>query len=213
MIQLYDFELSGNAYKVRLFLSILGLEYEKINVKVLEGEQKTPKYLSNINPLGVVPVLRDNETLIRDSQAILVYLARREGREDWLPTEASAMAKVMQWIAVALSNLGNSSDALRRHYFGLESLQNVKLAEQRTNYILKLMDEHLSRYEWLELGRPTIADLACFPSVALIRDVKLSLEPYPHLIAWVNRIKQLSGYITMPGIWEDEAEKVVAMQR
>lgn len=199
MIQLYDFEYSGNAYKVRLLLSVLGLEYEKINVNLLAGEQKTPEYLNTINLLGLVPVLRNGDTLIRDSQAILVYLAQLERREDWLPIEASGMAKVLQW--TALTELRIGPEALRRHYLGFEPHLNVELAQQRADYILKLMNEYLSDREWLELERPTIADVACFPSIALIEDAKLSLEPYPHLIAWVNRIKQLPGYIGMPGIW------------
>ena len=199
MIHLYDFEYSGNAYKVRLLLSILGLEYEKIKVNLLEAEQKTPEYLKTVNILGLVPVLQNGDTVIRDSQAILVYLARLQGREDWLPVEATEMAKVLQW--TALTELRIGPEALRRHYFGFEPHLNVEVAQQKANYILDLLNQYLSDREWLELERPTIADLACFPSIALVKDAKLSLEPYPHLIAWVNRIKQLPGYITMPGIW------------
>ena len=56
------------------------------------------------------------------------------------------------------------------------------------------MDEHLQKQDWLEGNRPTIADIAC-PYIALATDGKIALEDYPHVIAWISRIKQLPGYI------------------
>ena len=65
--------------------------------------------------------------------------------------------------------------------------------------ILQVMDEHLQKQDWLEGNRPTIADIAC-PYIALAADGKIALEDYPHVIAWISRIKQLPGYISMPGL-------------
>ena len=104
MIQLYDIELSGNCYKVRLMLSLLGLEYERVPIALNKGEHKTEEFLK-LNPLGQVPVLRDGDVVIRDAQAILVYLARRYGSEDWLPGEAEPMSKVVQWLSVAANEI------------------------------------------------------------------------------------------------------------
>ena len=83
-IKLYDFELSGNCYKVRLLMSLLGLEHELVPVNLLAGEHKSPKFLQ-LNLLGEVPVLTDGDLVLADSQAILVYLAKKYGNEAWLP--------------------------------------------------------------------------------------------------------------------------------
>ncbi|NMG08676.1 glutathione S-transferase [Brasilonema sp. UFV-L1] len=111
----YDVELSGNCHKVRLMLSVLGLEYELVPVVLKGGEQKTEEFLK-LNPLGQVPVLRDGDVVIRDAQAILVYLARRYGGEDWLPTEAESMSQVVQWLSTAANEIQHGVAALRKHF-------------------------------------------------------------------------------------------------
>ncbi len=98
-MKLYDFELSGNAYRIRLMLALLGLKYESVPLKLMQGEQRQPEFLK-LNPRGQVPTLDDDGTVVWDSLAILVYLARKYGGEKWLPLDAEGMAEVMQWLAV-----------------------------------------------------------------------------------------------------------------
>ncbi|MBW4634189.1 MAG: glutathione S-transferase [Iphinoe sp. HA4291-MV1] len=198
MMKLYNAELSGNCHKVRLMLSLLGLKYELVPVVLKDGEQKTEEFLK-LNPLGQVPVLRDGDVVIRDSQAILVYLAQRYGGEDWLPTEAEPMGKVMQWLFTAANEIQHSVAAVRLHFL-FNAKIDVEVALQKAHQILQILDKHLSERSWLECERPTIADVACFPYVALASDGKISLEPYPHVVSWIERIKQLPGYIGMPGL-------------
>lgn len=198
MLKLYDFTLSGNCYKVRLFLSLLGLDYEPIAVDLRAGEHKKAPFLQ-LNPLGQVPVLIDDDVVIRDSQAVLVYLARRYSREDWLPTDAASMGKVMEWLSTAAKEIANYLATARLHYlFGANV--DIELLEKQAHALLKVIDAHLSERHWLALDHPTIADLACFPYIALAGDAKISLEAYPHIGAWMTRLKQLPGFIVMPGI-------------
>lgn len=198
MIKLHNFELSGNCYKVRLMLSLLGLKYELVPVDLLSGEHRTPHYLK-LNPLGQVPVLRDGEVVIRDAQAILVYLTRHYGSEEWLPVEAEPMSKVVQWLSTAANEIQNSIAAARLHH-----LYNTRIDVERVTAkayaILRIMDDHLAERQWLELERPTIADVACFPYIALAQDGKISLDAYPHVGAWIKRMKQLPHYVGMPGL-------------
>ena len=98
MITLYGGPRSGNAYKVRLLLSLLGLEFEETVINLQTEENRTESFLA-LNPRGQIPTLVDGEVTVWDSQAILVYLARRYG-EAWLPVEPAAMAEVMQWLAL-----------------------------------------------------------------------------------------------------------------
>jgi len=198
MIQLYDFVLSGNCHKVRLLLSMLKLDYEPVPVNLAAGEHKTEQFLQ-LNPCGQVPVLVDGDVVLRDSQAILVYLARRYGSEDWLPLEPEAIAKIVQWLSFATNEIANSLAAARR-YFIFKGQLDIDLTQQKAHQVLQILDRHLTHNHWLECNRLTIADLACFPYVGLAPEGKVALDNYPHLIAWRDRIKQLPGYISMPGL-------------
>lgn len=198
MLKLYDLTLSGNCYKVRLLLSLLGLEYELVPIKFQEGEHRSEPFLQ-LNPLGQLPVLTDGDVVIRDSQAILVYLARRYGSEDWLPLEAEPMSKVVQWLSFAANEIQHSLAAARRYYLFNEQI-DIEQDQQKAYQSLQILNQHLPAQQWLECDRPTIADIACFPYVGLAPDGKVSLEAYPYVIAWVERIKQLPGYVGMPGL-------------
>lgn len=198
MIKLYNHELSGNCYKVRLMLSLLGLQFETVPVDIVKGEQKSQEFLQ-INPRAEVPVLTDGELIITDSQAILVYLARRYGTENWLPLEAESISRVVKWLSTAANEIQNGP-CTARLYFVFNLKTDLDLAQQRAHAILKIMDKHLQGRDWLELDRPTIADIACYPYIGLAPEGKVSLETYPNVMTWISRIKELKGYIAMPGL-------------
>lgn len=197
MLKLYSYELSGNCYKGRLMLSLLGLEHEIVTVNLKAGEQKSLELLK-LNRFGKVPILTDEGVVIRDSQAILVYLARRYGG-DWLPIAAEPMSKVMQWLSTAANEIQHGP-CTARLYFLFNAKIDLELAQQRGHQILQVMNGHLQEHHWLECDRPTIADIACYPYIALAPEGQVSLEAYPHVCAWIERIKQLPGYISMPGL-------------
>lgn len=197
-MKLYSHELSGNCHKVRLLLSLLKTDYELVPVDFIKGEHKSPQFLK-LNPLGQVPVLINGDVVIRDSQASLVYLARLHQREDWLPVEAEPLSQVMQWLSTAANDIQEGLSAVRRYYL-LNAQLDVELATKQAHVILKIIDQHLTGRQWLELNRPTVADVACFPYVALARDGKIALDAYPNVVAWIERMKQLPGYVGMPGL-------------
>jgi len=198
MLKLYDFTLSGNCYKVRLMMALLNLEHELVSINVKNGEQKTPEFL-NLNQWGQVPVLVDGDLVLRDSQAILVYLARHYGGESWLPNDAEAMSLVMQWLSTAVHDIQQGFAAARvYHLFGRQL--DIETATARAYGVLKVMNQHLAQRQWLELNCPTIADIACFPYIALAEDGKISLANYPYVVDWITRVKQLPGYVGMPGL-------------
>ena len=194
MIKLFDYELSGNCYKVRLMLSLLGLDYELIPVNFLEEEHKLPKILE-LNPLGQLPILIDDDVVIRDSQ---VYLVRREGGEDWLPLDARQMGKVMQWLSTAANEIYHGPAKARLHFVFKQTV-DIKQAYHTAGTVLQVLDKHLQKRNWLELDRPTIADIACYPYIELAPEGKMSLKSYPNVVTWTTRIKQLKGYISMTG--------------
>jgi glutathione S-transferase len=199
MIQLYGDEMSGNSYKTRLFLELLNLEYEWVKVDLMKGEHKSPEYLA-LNPFGQVPLLVDGDTKLADAQAILVYLARQYGGEQWLPLGALSLAQVVRWLSTTAGEVRQGPENARLyHLFGATSI-NIDRAHQKAEYILTQLDKHLSTRTWLEFERTTIADIAVFPYIALAPDGKIDLAPYPNVLAWIERIKQLPGYIPMAGL-------------
>ncbi|WP_028312335.1 glutathione S-transferase family protein [Derxia gummosa] len=197
-MKLYDLSLSGNCHKVRLFAALTGAPVEIVPVDFLGGEHKSEP-LIGMNPFGEIPVLVDGDVVLRDSQAILVYLARKHGGDAWLPTAAEPLARVMQWLSTAANNVQHGpADARLIDKFGyaLDKAHALRVSAQ----LLAILDAHLATRDWLELGRPTIADIAVFPYVALAPEGGVSLEPWPNVRAWIGRIKALPGFVGMPGI-------------
>ena len=197
MIRLYGMALSGNAYKARLLLELLGLEYEEIPVNLRTGENRTESFLA-LNPRGQIPTLVDGEVTVWDSQAVLVYLARRYG-EAWLPMEPAPMAEVMQWLAVAENELlFGLARARAVVFFGRDFDLASCQAYGRAG--LALLEQRLAGHEWLAAGRPTIADIACMPYAALSHMGEIPLDDFPSVRAWIDRIRALPGFIAMEGI-------------
>ena len=200
MLELHGHELSGNTYKVKLLLSLLGLEYQWIAVDLLKGAHKQPEFLA-LNPFGQVPVLVDGEIVLADAQGILVYLARQYGGEEWLPLEALPLARVMRWLSVTTGEVRQGPESARLYYLFNATTINIDRTLQKADFILDQLDRHLSENrDWLECDRPTIADIAVFPYIALAPDGKISLDPYPSVRAWIDRVKTLPGFVGMPGI-------------
>ena len=201
-MKLYDLEPSGNCYKVRLFCALAKIPLDLVSVDFMAGEHKTPKYLA-MNPLGQVPILQDGQGVsmltLWDSQAILVYLASKYGGEAWLPKDPAHAAKIMQWLSTAANEVQHGpADARLVDLFGYKL--DKPTAINNSDKILPIFEAHLGKNNWLEMGRVTIADIACFPYIGLAHDGGVSLEPYPNIRAWIARIKALPNFIAMSGI-------------
>jgi glutathione S-transferase len=196
--KLYNLELSGNCYKVRLLCALLGVPVEIVDLDLMGGEHKRPPHTDR-NAFAQIPVLEDEGLTLRDSQAILIYIARKWGGEAWLPTDAAELATVAQWLMVAENEIARGPGDARLHdKFGYDL--DIIAAREKAKHILAIIDAHLTRNDWLALDRPTIADVACMPYIAIGHEGGVTLEPYPAIQAWIQRIKKLPNFIPMPGI-------------
>lgn len=198
MIKLYDFELSGSCYKIRLFTNILGLKYQPVNVDFVNKEHKTEKY-TKLNPFGEIPIFEEDGLILRDAQAIMVYLAKKYDKSNqWYPDNAEAMGRISQWLSTGGGEVMNAAGArlvkILNYPLDLDKLQ------AGANRVFKIMNDHLAGREWLELGHPTIGDIACFPYTAMAGEGGISLAPYPNILKWIERMKRVPGFIPMPGI-------------
>jgi glutathione S-transferase len=202
MIKLYEFAISGNCHKVRLMLSLLNIKYQSIAVDGNAKAQKSEAFLK-MNPFGQVPVLTDGEITICDSQAILVYLARKYGNQQWLPTDATQLAEVCGWLSTAANEVATGPARLRVH-FKLGRAINIEESRQTTENLLAVIQKRLANNTWLACDHISIADIAIYPYLALAPEGRVDLEPYPAILNWMGRIQALSGYVGMAGMWQPE---------
>jgi glutathione S-transferase len=196
-MNLYDLALSGNCYKVRLFASLINTPLTIVPVDFMNGEHKTEAMLK-LNPLGEIPILENGSVILRDAQAILVYLANKYGGEAWWPSEAHLQADVMQWLSVAANEIQHGPNVARLiKKFGLES--DWVQASDRSHKILTFIDNHLGSHQWLAASRPTIADCAVYPYISTAYEGNIDIDNYLNIQAWMKRIQQLPNYISMSG--------------
>lgn len=199
-LTLHGFPLSGHAHRVELFLSLLGLPYERIDVDLAKGAHKRTEFLA-MNAFGQVPVLQDGPVTIADSNAILVYLARKYGAGhaiDWLPEAPQAMAEVQRWLSVAAGLLAFGPARARLKVLFKADL-DADDAHRRADQLLTVMDSELAGRPYLAGDAPTLADIANYSYVAHAPDGHVSLAPYPNVRAWLARIEALPGFVTMRG--------------
>ena len=195
-IKLYRFPLSGHSHRAELFLSLLGLPIEPIDVDLAGGEQKTPAYLA-MNAFGQVPVIQDGDVTVADSTAILVYLARRYGDPSWLPTDPAGAAQVQRWLSVASGQVAYGPCAARLiTVFGMDFNPQEVIA--RAHALFAVMEKELAERPFLAGDHATIADVANHTYIAHAPEGNVSLADYPNIRAWLARIEALPGFIPMP---------------
>jgi len=208
VIKLYDYVLSANCYKIRFLLSILDIEYETVLVDFYPGrEHKGEDFRRDVNPLGHIPVIDDDGFVMRDAHAILVYLAAKyDSSKQWYPVEDPVrLGETAQWLTFA-DGTTNTASAARLHVnMGYDFA--IDAVRAGAHELFRVADEHLWFREqqgdaWLVSGsHPTIADLAVFPDVTMAEEGGVDLLDYPALVRWADRVKQIPGFLVMPGIF------------
>lgn len=207
MITLYDYELSGNCYKLRLLMALLGVRHETRDIDFYPGREHKSDWFLKINPLGQLPVLEDDRLVLRDAQAILVYLASRyDPSGTWYPRDdARALGQITQWLAFADAITGTASAA--RLHDGLFYELDVERARAGAHALFRVLDEHLWFGEeegrpWIcSAGHPTVADIACFPYIMLSEEGGIPRQDYPAIRRWTDRVRRLPGFIPMSGLF------------
>jgi glutathione S-transferase len=211
MVTLYDYELSGNCYKLRLLLSFLEIKYQTVPVEFYPGREHKSEWFLKLNPLGQLPVIEDGGCILRDAQAILTYLAARyDSGERWYPrSDPRLLGEIGQWLAFA-DGITSTASAARLHD-GFFYDFDVETARAGAHRLFRILDEHLwfreqEERDWIcAAAHPTIADIACFPYVTLSEEGGISRQDYPAIRRWCDRFKRIKGFIVMPGIFPTSA--------
>jgi glutathione S-transferase len=201
MLKLYDCLYSGNGYKPRLLLRLLGVPFERIEVDIARGESRTEEFLRR-NPEGRIPVLElDDGTHLFESNAILYHLA--EGTP-YLPADRLQRARVLQWMFWEQYS-HEPNIATLRHWLqhgGLTPERRPLLDQKRKlgERALSVMEAHLGRSRYMVGDGCTIADLALYAYTHVAPEGGFDLGPLPAVRAWLDRVRDRPGFtrITQP---------------
>jgi len=186
-MRLYDYAASGNCFKVRLLLGLVGTPYERVSVDIFAGDTLTEGYRA-VNPLRETPVLElDGGERIAQSSAILWFLA--EGTP-WLPAHRLERAQVVQWLSFeqerVMGGLGNP----RFRLLTGRDAPDLDARLETGRGALRVLGGHLATREWVVGDAPSIADLGLFPYVSVA-----PVEIPDAVRAWLDRVRSLPGFV------------------
>jgi glutathione S-transferase len=192
-MKLYHHPLSGHSHRAHLFLSLLGVDHDLIEVDLMKAAHKSPEFLK-LNRFGQVPALVDGDTVVADSNAILVYLARKLNRTDWFPQTPAGEAAVQRWLSVAAGEIAYGPAAARLiTVFG--AARSAQEVISRAHGILEIIDRELTGHEFIVEANPTIADVALYSYIARAPEGNVDVSGYPNVNAWLRRIEALPGFV------------------
>ena len=187
-MRLYDYAASGNCFKVRLLLGLLGRDYERVPVDIFAGDTLTDAF-GALNPLRETPVLElDDGRTLTQSNAILTFLG--EGTA-FMPDDAFARGEVASWLSFEQERvMGGLGNPRFRRLTG-RPVDEGRLATGRG--ALEVLDAHLAGRRWVVGERATIADLGLFPYVSVAPDAGFALPDA--VTAWLDRVRALPGFV------------------
>jgi len=198
MLRLFGDVKSGNCFKVQLLLRQLGLQYEWVDVNIMNKESRTAEFL-RMNPAGQIPLLEVAPGLfLPESNAILHYLA--DGSTN-LPADRLQHAQVLQWMFFE-QYLHEPSIASARfivRYLGRPPEQEQRLQQKIADgyEALALMEQHLGSRTFFVAERYSIADVALYAYTHVAHEGGFDLAPYGAVCAWLARVQAQPGYVGM----------------
>jgi glutathione S-transferase len=194
-MRLHDYPSSGNCFKVRLLLAQLGLDYERVNVDIFNGDTLTEEF-GKLNPARQTPVLEtDAGDVLIESNAILFHLA--EGTE-LLPDDPVERAHVLRWLLYEQAEIVPSIGSLRVRLAAQVLQPDSPGATSRRasgTAALRLLDDHLRERAFLVGERYTIADVAVYAYVHVAGEAGLDLADHPAVQAWIARVEAMPGHL------------------
>ncbi|OAH45365.1 glutathione S-transferase [Sphingobium yanoikuyae] len=193
-MKLYYHPLSGHSHRARLFLALLGIEHELVEVDLAARAHKTPEFLA-MSPFGEIPVLVDGETVVADSNAILVYLSRVTNATSWLPKDVATEVEVQRWLSVAAGKIAYGACAARLVTV-FDAPFDPDEVIHRAHDTLKVVETTLASRTWLAgTPSPTIADVALYSYIARAPEGNVDLSAYPLTRGWLERVEALPKFV------------------
>ncbi len=202
--RLYNHDLNDDCYRVRLMAALAGVALDICPVDMFPGnEHRSPEFVA-LNPLARLPLMHADGMILRQTEAMLLYLAAVGPHGPvFLPKDPATYALMQDWLVFAARDLGVVSQARAVAMLGAEG-DGVELALMARRG-LRMLEDHMTeqRHKGMDFvvgAHPSVADIALFPAFALCRDFNLDHDAFPSLRRWARQIRQLLGFISMPGI-------------
>ena len=198
---LHEYSQSGNCYKIRLTAALLGVPIERREYDIQKGETRTPKFLTEVNPNGRIPVLQIGGRFIPESNAACFYLADGTAL---VPEDRFDRADMLRWMFFEQYNHEPNVATLR---FWLAFVGEERLSEiQRTllpgkreagEAALLLMDEHLAGRRFFVGDRLSLADIALYAYTHVAEEGGFDLGRYPAVQRWLERVAAEPRHLPM----------------
>ena len=198
---LHEYSASGNCYKVRLTAAHVGKHLERREYDIMKGETRTPDFLANVNANGRIPVLQAGNRFIPESNAACYLVAESS---TLIPTEPFEHADMLRWMFWEQYNHEPNIATLRfwMRWLGPDNLSDLQRLQMPTKRqageaALKLMNDHLDGREWFVGEAISLADVCLFAYTHVAGDAEFDLSRYPHVLAWIERVKGDPRYLPM----------------
>jgi glutathione S-transferase len=202
-MRLHDHRTSGNAYKVRLLLTQLGIPFDRIEYDIDQGATRTPEFVRDKNPNGRIPVLElDDGRCLAESNAILWYLAEgtpflpsaSDGEDRWL------RAQILQWMCFEQYSHEPNIATVRywiTHRVPMTAEREAAMPGKRQcgRAALDVMEGHLTGRTFFVGERYSIADIALYAYTHVAPEGGFDLAPHPAIRAWLDRVAAQPGYV------------------
>tara|TARA_B100001248_G_scaffold59056_1_gene40253 strand:- start:75689 stop:76294 length:606 start_codon:yes stop_codon:yes gene_type:complete len=195
IIKLYDHELSGNCYKVRLLLNQLSLDFESIKIDVFKGENKKD-FFKEINPAMKIPVINDGGLILNESNAILLYLCDKY-KSKLVSNSIESRAKIYSWLIYNKTSVDPflaKARAIKKFYpddkQDLNELQYLKIEGIKS---LKVIDNYLKTSNFFS-NEYSIADIAMYPYIKLSYEGEIFLDEYENILKWIERVENTDKF-------------------
>ena len=202
---LWNYDLDDACYRIRLMAALAGLELRLRSVDAVPGDEPRGPEMMALNPLGRLPLFRAGDLVLRQTEAILLHVARTApGGRAFLPEAGDPRAEMEDWLLFAAADLAVARTARRVALFEGDQAPLPGLRAEAAA-ALTILEDHLAEQRVRGLPfvageRASVADIALFPAFALSHDFHLGHETFPALRLWAREIRALDGFVTMPGI-------------
>lgn len=178
-----------NGYKPLIMLEELGVPHTLHAVDIGSNVQKSPAFLA-LNPNGRIPALVDDDAggaTVFESGAILIYLAEKFGR--FLPSTGQARAEVLSWLMWQMAGVGPMFGQTY-HFVNVKRDDNyaVERYSKETHRLLTVLESRLANHDFMA-AEYSIADMATLPWIRIVGGLGLSLENFPGIARWVQRLE------------------------
>jgi glutathione S-transferase len=195
-VLLYDNPISGNCYKVRLLLALLGVEYERRELSVFDRSDRAA-VLGALNPgLRVPTLVLDDGRSLGESGAILLYLA---DQTEYIPADRFERAQMLQWMFFEQYSFEPNIAVVRFWAEAGIDPNPDELAHKRAagTAALAAMERHLADRTFLVAEQSSLADIALYGYAHVAPEGGFDLEPYPAIRAWLGRVAAVPGHIAI----------------